>query len=106
MAGPIHGPDEREGTGMSYADSLLSTGEGIEHRERQHWFILVWAGRLAILAVVGAVILGFLANGLDPNGVSGTIRSLASIIFIVLLVAGIASFAWEALRYRSQEYVI
>ena len=30
---------------MSYADALLSTGERIELRERQHWFILVWAGR-------------------------------------------------------------
>jgi hypothetical protein len=91
---------------MSYADSLLSTGERIELRERQHWFILVWAGRLAILAIVGALILGFLANGLNPDGVSGTIRSLASLIFVVLLVFGIASFVWEALRYRHQEYVI
>ena len=91
---------------MSYADSLLSTGERIELRERQHWFILVWAGRWAIVAVIGALIVGFLGNGLDPDGVSGTIRTLASLIFVVLLVGGIASFVWEALRYRHQEYVI
>ena len=48
MAEPIHGPDEREERGMSYSDSLLSTGERIELRERQHWFILVWAGRWAV----------------------------------------------------------
>ena len=106
MAGPIHGPDEREEHGMSYADGLLSTGERIELRERQHWFILVWAGRWAILAIIGALILVVLANGLDPDGISGTIRSLASLIFVVLLVGGIASFVWEALRYRHQEYVI
>ena len=106
MAEPIHGPDEREERGMSYADSLLSTGERIELRERQHWFILVWAGRWAIFAVIGALIVLFLANGLDPDGISGTIRSLASLIFVVLLVGGIASFVWEALRYRHQEYVI
>jgi hypothetical protein len=91
---------------MSYADGLLSTGERIELRERQHWFILVWAGRWAILAIVGALIVLFLGNGLDSDGTTGPIRSLASIIFVVLLVGGIASFAWEALRYRHQEYVI
>ena len=91
---------------MSYADSLLSTGERIELRERQHWFILVWAGRWAIFAVIGALIVLFLANGLDPDGISGSIRTLASLIFVVLLVGGIASFVWEALRYRHQEYVI
>ena len=91
---------------MSYADALLSTGERIELRERQHWFILVWAGRWAIFAVIGALIVIALANGLDPDGISGTIRSLLSLIFVVLLVGGIASFVWEALRYRHQEYVI
>ena len=106
MVGPIRGRDEREGTGMSYADTLLSTGERIELRERQHWFILVWAGRWAIFAIIGALIVFFLANGLDEGGFSGTIRTLASLIFVVLLVGGIASVAWEALRYRHQEYVI
>jgi hypothetical protein len=91
---------------MSYADGLLSTGERIELRERQHWFILIWAGRWAIFAIIGALIVIVLANGLDPDGISGTIRSLASLIFVVLLVGGIASFVWEALRYRNQEYVI
>ena len=66
----------------------------------------MWAGRLAILAIIAALIVGLLANGLDPDGVSGTIRTLASLIFVVLLVGGIASFLWEALRYRHQEYVI
>ena len=106
MAEPIHGPDEREERGMSYADSLLSTGERIELRERQHWFILVWAGRWAIFAVIGALIVLVLANGLDPDGFTGTIRTVASLIFVVLLVGGIASFVWEALQYRHQEYVI
>ena len=44
--------------------------------------------------------------GWTTDGISGTIRSLASLIFVVLLVGGIASFVWEALRYRHQEYVI
>ena len=106
MAGPIHGPDEREENGMSYADWLLSTGERIELRERQHWFILVWAGRWAIFAIIGALILVFLAIGLETAGSRARSGRSRASIFVVLLVGGIASFVWEALRYRHQEYVI
>ena len=91
---------------MSYADSLMSTGEQIRLRERQHWFVLIWAGRYAILAVVGGLILVFLANALDPNGVSGTIRSIAGVIFAILLIVGIANFIWVALTFRANEYVL
>ena len=98
MAGPIHGPDEREEHRMAYADGLLSTGERIELRERQHWFILVWAGRWAIFAIIGALILRSWPMGWIRSGISGhdPARSRAS-IFVVLLVGGIASIAWEAL---------
>ena len=34
---------------MSYADSLLATGERIIHRERQHWLVLLWGARLPIV---------------------------------------------------------
>ena len=37
---------------MSYADSLLSTGERVIHRERQHWLVLLWGARLPIIAIV------------------------------------------------------
>ena len=36
---------------MSYADSLLSTGERITHRVRQHWLVLLWGARIPIAAV-------------------------------------------------------
>ena len=103
MAGPIRGPDEREGTGMSYADTLMSTGEQIRLRERQHWFILLWAGRYAILAVIGGIVLLLFANAL---GITGAIRDLAGFIFAILLIVGILNFIWVALTFRSNEYVL
>jgi hypothetical protein len=103
MAGPIRGPDEREGTGMSYADTLMSTGEEIRLRERQHWFILLWAGRYAILAIVGGIVLLLLANAI---GMTGPIRDLAGYVFAILLIVGIANFIWVALTFRSNEYVL
>jgi Bacterial PH domain/Short C-terminal domain len=106
MAGPTHGPDEREGTGMSYADTLMSTGEDIRLRDRQHWFILVWAGRWAVLAIIIGLVLIPLGGGMDPNGVSGSVRSLVGFATAALLIGGIISFVWEALKYRNQEYVL
>jgi hypothetical protein len=91
---------------MSYADTLMSTGEQIRLRERQHWFILLWAGRYAIFAIVGGFVLVVLANALDPNGFSGSIRSLAGFIFAILLIVGIANFIWVALTFRSNEYLL
>ena len=91
---------------MSYADGLMSTGETIRLRERQHWFILIWAARYAILAIVGGLVLVFLANSLDPNGISGTIRTLAGYVFAILLIVGIANFVWVALTFRSNEYIL
>jgi PH (Pleckstrin Homology) domain-containing protein/putative oligomerization/nucleic acid binding protein len=88
---------------MSYADGLMSTGETIRLRERQHWFILIWAGRYAILAVVGALVLVFLSNALDLRG---AISTIAGFIFAILLIVGILNFLWVALTYRSNEYVL
>ena len=48
---------------MSYADGLLSTGERIAHREKQHWFVFVWGAKIA----VGAIILGFVLLVLSQN---------------------------------------
>lgn len=88
---------------MSYADGLMSTGETIRLRERQHWFILIWAGRYAILAVVGALVLVFLSSALDLRG---AISTIAGFIFAILLIVGILNFLWVALTYRSNEYVL
>jgi hypothetical protein len=103
MAGPTRGPDEREGTGMSYADTLMSTGEQIRLRERQHWFILLWAGRYAILAIIGGFVLLLLANAL---GITGSAFTLAGYLFAILLIVGILNFIWVALTFRSNEYVL
>ena len=41
---------------MSYADGLLSSGERILYRTKQHPFIFVWGARYAILAII--IVLG------------------------------------------------
>ena len=92
---------------MGYADGLLSTGERIVHREKQHWFVFVWgaqvgdprdhhrpssllvlaSGTLAATAVGDRTILGWVA--------AAAVHRRAR-----------ACSVWTILRYLNQEYVL
>jgi len=91
---------------MSYADGLLSTGERITHRSKQHPFIFLWGARWTILAVVLATVLLWFSSAMGDEGTSGTIRSVLTWVILIMYVGGIAVFAWTALRYVNQEYVL
>lgn len=91
---------------MGYADGLLSTGERILHRTRQHPFIFIWGARYTIIAVAIAVGLLWIGGRLDPDGISGTFREILGWITAVLFFGGIAVFVWTILRFRNQEYIL
>jgi PH (Pleckstrin Homology) domain-containing protein/putative oligomerization/nucleic acid binding protein len=91
---------------MSYADGLLATGERIIHREKQHPFVFVWGARWTILAVIGAIVLFWLGGNLGTDGFSGTMRTVIGWITAILFFGGLVVFAWTALRYVNQEYVL
>jgi hypothetical protein len=86
---------------MSYADSLLSTGERVINRERQHWLVLLWGARLPIAAIILALLLLFLSSN-----VTGTAYSLLSLLTAVLFLGGLAFLLWATLQYLNQEYVL
>lgn len=91
---------------MSYADGLLSTGERILYRNKQHPFVFIWGARYTILALVIAVVLFWLGGNLGPDGISGTLRQLLGWITAILFFGGIAVAIWTGLRYFNQEYVL
>ena len=91
---------------MSYADGLMSTGEQIEYRTKQHPAIFIYGARYAILAVVLALLSLWLGSGMDPSGLSGTIKTLLGWVTLILFVGGIAVAIWTGLRYVNQEYVL
>jgi Bacterial PH domain len=91
---------------MSYSDSLMSTGERVERRQRQHWLVMVWGARYAILAMIAALLLFVLGGNLSGDGASGTFRGLLGLLTAALFLGGLAVFAWNALRYMNQEYVL
>ena len=91
---------------MSYADGLLSSGERVVHREKQHWWVFVWGARFTILAVIIAVVLGFLSTLLETGGISGTFRDVLFWVVAALFIGGLALLFWTTLRYMNQEYVL
>ncbi len=91
---------------MSYADGLLSTGERITYRAKQHPFIWLWGARFTILAIVGAVVLFWLGGNLDVAGTPGTLRTILGWLTAVLFFGALGVFAWNVLRYINQEYVL
>jgi hypothetical protein len=91
---------------MAYADGLLSKGERIFHREKQHPWVFVWGARFTILAVIIAVVVGILSTNLGQEGISGTFRNLLTWIVAVLFFGGLALLLWTTLRYLNQEYVL
>jgi hypothetical protein len=86
---------------MSYADSLLSTGERVTHRTRQHWLVLVWGARIPIAAILAALLLVILSQN-----VTGTPRDVLSILTAVLFVGGLAFLAWATLQYLNTEFIL
>jgi uncharacterized membrane protein YgcG len=88
---------------MSYADSLLSTGERITHRVRQHWFVLLWGARIPIAGIIAALLLLILSSAAQPSGVA---RDLLNVLTAVLFFGGLAFLAWGTLRYLNTEFVL
>jgi PH (Pleckstrin Homology) domain-containing protein/putative oligomerization/nucleic acid binding protein len=87
---------------MSYADTLLSTGERITHRVRQHWLVLLWGARIPIAAIIGALLLLVLSSNVGE----GAFRTLLSLLTGVLFIGGLAFLAWATLQYLNTEFVL
>ncbi len=86
---------------MSYADGLLSTGERIAHREKQHWFVFIWGAKIA----VGAILLGLVLLVLSQNLATDQ-RGIAGYAVAALVIGGLVVLGWHFLRYINQEYVL
>jgi len=88
---------------VSYADSLVADGERIVRRARQHWFVLIWNARWAILSLVTAIALIIMRAAIPQN--SGVLTFL-SWVTLVLFVVGMVAIGWGWLRYRGREYLL
>lgn len=91
---------------MSYADGLLSTGERVVHREKQHWWVFVWGARYTILAVIISLVFFVLRGNIAEDGAAGTFRTILGWVTAGLFLGGLVLLGWTTLRYLNQEYVL
>src|SRR3954453_5177896 len=91
---------------MSYADGLLSTGERILYRNKQHPFVFIWGARYSILALVFAFLVLMIRSGLGSGGVNDTLSNVLGWATAILFFGGLAVAGWTILRYFNQEYVL
>jgi hypothetical protein len=86
---------------MGYAEGLMSTGERIVHREKQHWFVFIWGARYTILAIVIAGI-----GAVVQTNLSSPWREVLGWAAVILFIGGLLLLGWTILRYMNQEYVL
>ncbi len=89
---------------MAYVDGLLADGERVMRRARQHWFVMVWDAKEAVLAIVLALVGGILRLFVVTG--DGVMQTMVGWLVLALLVGGLASLLWAWIVYRSREFVI
>jgi uncharacterized membrane protein YdbT with pleckstrin-like domain len=86
-----------------YTDSLLTEGEHVLYRTRQHPIGRIVASRWGIL-MVGLAIVALLVVLI--GNVGGTGRDVLGWVTIALLVLGAVNIAWVYLHWWAEDYVI
>ena len=84
-----------------YADKLLSEGEEIVVRSRQHWLALLLSARYPLLLFVGSLVLLFLSQY-----VSGTVHDVVGYAVIAGIVISLLWFAQVWLTWSSEDYIV
>jgi hypothetical protein len=87
---------------MGYIDQMLASGEQPLVRDHQHWFVLLADAFYGILAILAAIVLLFLSSNVGP----GAPRDILGFVVLALVVGGLLYILWQALRWRSEEYIV
>lgn len=89
---------------MRYADTLLTQGEIIVLRTRQHWLALLVRARAALgLWLLGILLLVAIVWF---NVAPGTIRDLASYLALILFALGVLVFLYRFWHWWAQDYIV
>mgnify|MGYP000742928743 CR=1 FL=1 len=87
-----------------YADSLLTEGEVVVLRTRQHWLALVGRARAGVALFVGGLLLLFLIAYF--NVAPGTLRDILSGVALIMLALGVVVFLYRLWIWWAQDYII
>lgn len=88
---------------MRYADTLLSDGEVIVLRKRQHWLSILVEGRVGVLLWLVALALLAAVWLFDLQGQTGQLVGLAALGCLLL---GLLLVAWRYWQWWAQDYLV
>jgi hypothetical protein len=88
---------------MRYADTLLSDGEQVVLRTRQHWLAIFLEARWAVILWAVAIALLVLSSILRLNSRD---FGLVGMIALVCIVVGLVIFGWRYWQWWSQDYMV
>lgn len=92
---------------MSYADGLMSKGEVILHREKQHWWVFIWSAKWVVLAIILALFAGLWTSGVEGDGFLADVAGFIAFPLVpIIFIGGLLYLGWVVLQYLNQEYVL
>jgi hypothetical protein len=84
-----------------YADRLLSEGEQVILRSRQHWLALLLEARYAVLLFIAGLVLLFLSQS-----VTGTFHDIVGYAVIAAIVISLLWIAKVYVTWYSEDYMV
>ena len=90
-----------------YADTLLSNGEVVAMRTRQHWTAIVRQILYPIVIAIVVIAILFLISGRGGDeGFFASVRSVVSWLSLGGLVIAVVWSAWVILGWSSEDYIV
>lgn len=91
---------------MGYTESLLATNEEIVYRTKQHWMAPIFGTIAGVVVLVGGVILFILQLTMGTDGFVGTLRTLAFLASLILVLVGVAMVGYSYIQWWVEDYVV
>ncbi len=92
---------------MGYVEQLLSKGETIVVRSRQHWVALLASllinGFIVVVVMVLRIVLGSVSFSLGLPDVLFVLLNIATVLGVLF---GLVRFVWDALQWWAEEYLV
>jgi hypothetical protein len=86
-----------------YADTLLSEGEHIVLRTRQHWFATLVNGRIPWLIFLASLVLLVLRVGMTGDG---ALEQGIGLVVAILLIVSLLWLTVDYWRWAAQDYIV
>ena len=89
-----------------YADSLMSQGEVVVMRTRQHWLAMVARARVGIALFVIGVVIWLLSFKLKSDGLEGTVGQVGGWLGVLLVLVGLVIFLARFWTWWAEDYMV